>query len=154
MLWVLSGWAVDGVRNEHGHWDSTDCTTLEHENSIMALVLFGFIPGEKMTPVRGKGRMQGYETKSRAQSGTKALFHVRMAVVWTFETAPGCADSNSGWWSRIKGQILALAQRPIKQGQTGPGQGWHNDITELGIIRVISVGLIWSEAMLLLLYAV
>lgn len=42
-----------------------------------------------MTLVGEKGRMWGFDTNSRPQSGTKASFHVRIAVIWAFEWVPG-----------------------------------------------------------------
>lgn len=64
------------------------------------------------------------------------LWHQLQTTVWDKSVIPceNCShlslwiasrltDSNSGWWSRIKGQSLAPVQKPIKQGQTGPGKG-------------------------------
>lgn len=44
-------------------------------------VLFNTCLTKKLLQRESRQRMRGFETNYRAQSGTKALFHVRIAVI-------------------------------------------------------------------------
>lgn len=59
-------------------------------------------------------------------------------------------DSNSGWWSRIKGQFLAPAAEAHQTGaKLDQGRAGTVIQQKKGLTGVLSVGLIWSDAMLL-----